>query len=215
MGNANSSHKISAQDRAILDLKNQRDKLRQYQKRITVLTDRETAIAKECLARDDRKRALLALRRKKYQESLLEKTDKQLEQLEQLTGQIEFALVQKDVLFGLQQGTQVLQTIHREMGGIEGVEKLMGETEEARAYQEEISQMLAGRLSREDEDEVEEELEELQRQAQGPVVLPNAPISSLPEVGEEATETEAGEAQAGPLANGRKVKAEERTAVLA
>ncbi|PYI25471.1 SNF7 family protein [Aspergillus indologenus CBS 114.80] len=215
MGNANSSHKISAQDRAILDLKNQRDKLRQYQKRITVLTDRETAIARECLARDDRKRALLALRRKKYQESLLEKTDKQLEQLEQLTGQIEFALVQKDVLFGLQQGTQVLQTIHREMGGIEGVEKLMGETEEARAYQEEISQMLAGRLSREDEDEVEEELEELQRQAQGPVVLPNAPVSSLPEVGEEETEAEAGEAQAESLASGRKVKAEERTAVLA
>ncbi|RAH45498.1 ESCRT-III subunit protein VPS20 [Aspergillus brunneoviolaceus CBS 621.78] len=214
MGNANSSHKISAQDRAILDLKNQRDKLRQYQKRITVLTDRETAIAKECLARDDRKRALLALRRKKYQESLLEKTDKQLEQLEQLTGQIEFALVQKDVLFGLQQGTQVLQTINREMGGIEGVEKLMGETEEARAYQEEISQMLAGRLSREDEDEVEEELEELQRQAQGPVVLPSAPVSSFPEAGEEEA-TETGEPQTEPSSNGRKVKAEERTAVLA
>lgn len=117
-------------------MKNQRDRLRQYQKRITVLTDRETAIAKECLAREDRKRALLALRRKKYQESLLEKTDAQLAQLEQLTSQVEFALVQKDVMFGLQQGTQVLQTINKEMGGIEGVEKLMGETEEARAYQE-------------------------------------------------------------------------------
>ncbi|OOG01176.1 hypothetical protein ASPCADRAFT_203045 [Aspergillus carbonarius ITEM 5010] len=181
MGNINSSHKISAQDRAILDLKNQRDKLHQYQKRITVLTDRETAIAKECLARNDRKRALLALRRKKYQESLLDKTDKQLEQLEQLTGQIEFALVQKDVLFGLQQGTKVLQTINQEMGGLEGVEKLMGETEEARAYQEEISEMLAGRLSTQDEDEVEEELEALQRVTQNPVVLPNAPSSTLPE----------------------------------
>ncbi|EHA17757.1 charged multivesicular body protein 6 [Aspergillus awamori] len=181
MGNTNSTHKISAQDRAILDLKNQRDKLHQYQKRITVLTDRETEIAKQCLARDDRKRALLALRRKKYQESLLDKTDKQLEQLEQLTGQIEFALVQKDVLFGLQQGTKVLQTINKEMGGLEGVEKLMGETEEARAYQEEISEMLAGRLSTQDEDEVEEELEALQRDTQGPVVLPNAPSSTLPE----------------------------------
>jgi charged multivesicular body protein 6 len=122
--------------RAILDLKNQRDKLRQYQKRITVLTDRETAIAKECLARDDGRRALLALRRKKYQETLLSKTDAQLEQLEQLTSQVEFSLVQKDVLFGLQQGTKVLQAINKEMGGIEAVEKLMGETEEARAYQE-------------------------------------------------------------------------------
>lgn len=117
-------------------MKNQRDKLQKYQKRITVLTDRETAIAKECLARNDRKRALLALRRKKYQESLLAKTDAQLAQLEQLTSQVEFALVQKDVLYGLQQGTQVLQMINKEMGGIEGVEKLMGETEEARAYQE-------------------------------------------------------------------------------
>lgn len=79
---------------------------------------------------------MLALRRKKYQESLLEKTDGQLAQLEQLTGQVEFALVQKDVLFGLQQGTKVLQTINQEMGGIEGVERLMGETEDARAYQE-------------------------------------------------------------------------------
>ncbi|OJI97666.1 hypothetical protein ASPVEDRAFT_37090 [Aspergillus versicolor CBS 583.65] len=178
MGNTNSSHKISSQDRAILDMKNQRDRLHQYQKRITVLTDRETAIAKECLARDDRKRALLALRRKKYQESLLAKTDAQLEQLEQLTSQVEFALVQKDVLFGLQQGTQVLQTINKEMGGIDGVEKLMGETEDARAYQEEISQMLAGHLSNQDEDEVEDELETLHREVQGPASLPNAPTKS-------------------------------------
>ncbi|PYH95844.1 Snf7-domain-containing protein [Aspergillus ellipticus CBS 707.79] len=207
MGNTTSSNKISAQDRAILDLKNQRDKLHQYQKRITVLTDRETAIAKECLARDDRKRALLALRRKKYQESLLDKTDKQLEQLEQLTGQIEFALVQKDVLFGLQQGTQVLQTINKEMGGLEGVEKLMGETEEARAYQEEISEMLAGRLSSQDEDDVEDELEELQRATQGPVVLPNAPVSTLPE-------SERLEEDKQP-AEGSKARIEERTAIPA
>jgi charged multivesicular body protein 6 len=162
-------------------MKNQRDKLQKYQKRITVLTDRETAIAKECLARNDRKRALLALRRKKYQESLLAKTDAQLAQLEQLTSQVEFALVQKDVLYGLQQGTQVLQMINKEMGGIEGVEKLMGETEEARAYQEEISQMLAGSLSNQDEDEVEDELEALRREVQGPVSLPNVPTAP-PEV---------------------------------
>jgi len=35
----------------------------------------------------------------------------------------------------LQQGTSVLKEIHKEMGGIENVEKLMGESEEARAYQ--------------------------------------------------------------------------------
>lgn len=132
--------------RAILDLKIQRDRLKQYRKRITVLTDRETAIAKECLAQNDRRRALLALRRKKYQESLLDKTDSQLAQLEQLASQVEFALVQKDVLYGLQQGTEVLQAINKEMGGIEAVERLMGESEDARAYQE-VRLFLRGLLS--------------------------------------------------------------------
>lgn len=117
-------------------MKNQRDKLRQYQKRVTVITDREKAVAKECLARGEKDKALLALRRKKYQESLLAKTDSQLEQLEKLTSNVEFALVQKDVLYGLKQGTQVLKQIHKEMGGLEAVEKLMGESEEARAYQQ-------------------------------------------------------------------------------
>lgn len=191
-------------------MKNQRDKLHQYQKRVIVLTDRETAIAKQCLARNDRRRALLALRRKKYQESLLAKTDAQLEQLEQLTGQVEFALVQKDVVYGLQQGTQVLRAINKEMGGIQGIEKLMGETEDARSYQEvkvsewlawayvlmgatmqDISQMLAGQLSNQDEEEVEDELEALQGPAERPVVLPDAPVSRLPDDRRKAEEEQA------------------------
>ncbi|TRX92876.1 hypothetical protein FHL15_006282 [Xylaria flabelliformis] len=121
--------------RAILDLKNQRDKLHQYQRRITLLTDKETDIARQMLAAGDKKRALLALRRKKYQEQLLSKTDAQLAQLEQLMRNVEFALIQKDIVYGLQQGTAVLKEIHAEMGGIEHVEKLMGETADAIAYQ--------------------------------------------------------------------------------
>ena len=116
-------------------MKTQRDKLHQYQRRITVLTNRETEIARQMLAKGDKKRALLALRRKKYQESLLAKTDAQLDQLEKLASSVEFALISKDVVFGLQQGTKVLQEIHKEMGGIEHVEKLMGETADAIAYQ--------------------------------------------------------------------------------
>ncbi|CAN9245883.1 unnamed protein product [Alternaria alternata] len=178
MGNSSSANKISAQDKAILDMKNQRDKLRQYQKRITVLTDREKEIAKECLAKGDTGKAKLALRRKKYQEGLLSKTDAQLAQLEILTSDVEFALVQKDVLFGLQQGTAVLKEIHKEMGGIENVEKLLGENEEARAYQEEISELLANKMSNQDEDEVEDELDALEAEVHGTVpALPDAPVA--------------------------------------
>ncbi|KAF6224172.1 hypothetical protein HO133_010746 [Letharia lupina] len=173
MGNTPSSHKISAQDRAILDMKNQRDKLHQYQQRVTLITDRETAVARECLARGDKPKALLALRRKKFQETLLAKTDAQLETLEQLTSNVEFTLVQKDVVYGLQQGTNVLKQIHAEMGGIENVEKLMGESEDAKAYQKEISEMLGGQMSNQDEDEVEDELETLEGEING-IKEPNA-----------------------------------------
>jgi len=116
-------------------MKVQRDKLQQYQKRIKVVTDRETEVARECLRQGHKDKALLALRRKKYQESLLTKTDQQLAQLQILTSDVEFALVQKDVVFGLQQGTAVLKEIHKEMGGLEQVDLILSESEEARAYQ--------------------------------------------------------------------------------
>ncbi|KAI1366108.1 charged multivesicular body protein 6 [Xylaria arbuscula] len=181
MGNSNS--RVTAQDKAILDLKLQRDKLHQYQRRIVLLTDKETDVARQMLAAGDKKRALLALRRKKYQEQLLVKTDAQLAQLEQLTRNVEFALIQKDIVFGLQQGTRVLKEIHAEMGGIEHVEKLMGETAEAIAYQKEVSDMLGGRITNQDEDEVEDELAALEREVNGPAPLPAVPVTEpVPEI---------------------------------
>ncbi|GJN85114.1 Snf7 family protein [Purpureocillium lilacinum] len=198
------SSKVTAQDKAILDLKIQRDRLHQYQRRITVLTDKETDIARQMLARGDKKRALLALRRKKYQETLLAKTDAQLEQLERLTSSVEFAQIQKDVVFGLQQGTKVLQEIHAEMGGIDKVEKLMGETADAIAYQKEVSEMLGGRISNQDEEDVEDELAALQAEVAGEGVaqqLPSVPNANLPEAerrgeGEPAAAAERPERQA-------------------
>ncbi|KAL2891218.1 Charged multivesicular body protein 6 [Ceratocystis lukuohia] len=167
--------KVTAQDKAILDMKIQRDKLHQYQKRITVLTAKETEIAKHMLAKGDKPRALLALRRKKYQETLLSKTDAQLEQLEHLVSSVEFAQIQKDVVFGLQQGTRVLQEIHKEMGGLEHVEKLMGDTADAIAYQKEVSDMLGGQISNSDEDEVEDELAALEAEVLGDPETVTAP----------------------------------------
>ncbi|KAK3989833.1 Snf7 family [Cladorrhinum sp. PSN332] len=183
-----STSKITAQDQAILDLKTQRDKLHQYQKRIQSLTARETEIAKTLLGQNDKPRALLALRRKKYQQSLLAQTDSQLEQLEKLVSSVEFALIQKDIVFGLQQGTKVLKEIHKEMGGLENVEKLMGETADAIAYQQEVSEMLGGRISNQDEDAVEAELEALEAEITGKTAaatrredeLPSVPNTGLP-----------------------------------
>jgi hypothetical protein len=71
-------------DRAVLDLKLQRDKLHQYSRRIQTVLNREKELAKEALTRGEKQKALLILRRRKYQEHVLLKADQQLETLEQL-----------------------------------------------------------------------------------------------------------------------------------
>ncbi|EAQ86673.1 hypothetical protein CHGG_07926 [Chaetomium globosum CBS 148.51] len=92
----------------------------------------------------------------------------------------------------------VLKEIHAEMGGIENVEKLMGETEEAIAYQREVSEIIAGRISVQDEEEVEDELAALEAEVskkERPQRLPNVPDTQLPaqnNVGEEAQAEQAG-----------------------
>lgn len=47
---------------------------------------------------------------------------------------IEFSLVEVSVLHGLKQGNEVLKEIHKELN-VEGVERLLEETAEAREYQ--------------------------------------------------------------------------------
>ncbi|KAI8872171.1 hypothetical protein GQ42DRAFT_161520 [Ramicandelaber brevisporus] len=155
-----SQNGITARDRAILQVKVQRDKVKQYRRRLQLVVDRETVIAKRHLQANDRRRALLALRKKKYQESLLTKADEQLLTLEQLCATIEFALVEKDIIEGIQTGTEVLEQINKELS-LERVEKLMDDTAEAIEYQREVEDALMGALSTVDEAEIEEELDAL------------------------------------------------------
>lgn len=107
------------------------------------------------------RRAKLILRKKKYQENLLGTTDKELEALEKLTHDLEFAQVQQQVIDGLQVGNEALKKIH-EILTIDEVERIMDETREGIEKQQEIDAIIAtGALSQEDEDSVAAELEEL------------------------------------------------------
>jgi len=197
MGTNQSTPKVTARDRAFLEsaifpffcvrlgnfhfsLKLQRDKLKRYQKSLQMILDREHEIAKAHLAAGQKDRAVTALRRRKYQQSLLLKTDGQLENMEQLVSTIEFSTIEVSVLHGLRRGNEVLKEIHKEMNP-ESVERLLEETQEARAYQREIDEMLSDNLTSDEEDAVQAELRELQAvqelQPEKSMALPLAPTT--------------------------------------
>ncbi|CAG03061.1 unnamed protein product, partial [Tetraodon nigroviridis] len=169
--------RVTEQDKAILQLKQQRDKVRQYQKRISLQLEKERLLAKRLLADGKKEKALLLLKKKRYQEQLLDKTENQISNLETMVQDLEFAQIEKKVVDGLKIGNQCLKKMH-EVLSIEEVERIMDETQDAIEYQRQIDEMLAGSLSPEDEDAVLAELEAI---TQGDVELPEVPSDELPE----------------------------------
>jgi charged multivesicular body protein 6 len=163
MGSGNSKHIITQHDKAILDLKVQRDKLKQYAKNLDHVMQKEVDIARSCLAQGDKRRALLALKKKKFQQQLVEKTEVQLQTIDELVRTIEFAVVEKDVYERLTSGNEALKKLQKETS-LEMVEQLMMDTEDAVAYQHEIDVALAGSISAEDEEEMLRQLDEMERE---------------------------------------------------
>lgn len=162
-GKSNSKSKVSRvtdQDKAVLLLKQQRDKLKQYQKRIELQLEKDREIAKKCLAAGRKERAKTLLRKKKYQEKLLTNADAQIETIEKLASDIEFAQVEAQVVSGLKVGNEALKKVN-EILSIEEVEQILDETRESIEKQQEIDALLNGVLTEEDEEEVLAELEEL------------------------------------------------------
>jgi len=175
--------RVTEQDKAILQLKQQRDKLRQYQKRINLQLEKERLLAKQLLKNGKKEKALLLLKKKRYQDQLLDKTENQISNLERMVQDLEFVQIERKVIEGLKVGNDCLKKMHEVMS-IEEVERIMDETQDSIEYQRQIDDMLAGSLSQEDEDAVLAELEAI---TQGDVELPEVPSDELPDV-PEATE---------------------------
>lgn len=173
--------RVTEQDKAVLQLKQQRDKLKQYQKKIEINLEKDRQLAKRLLSENKRDRAKLLLKKKIYQEKLLQNTDVQLEKLEQLTHDIEFAQIEIQVLDGLKTGNTALKKVH-EILNIDDIERILDETKEGIDKQHEIDELISGKLTEEDELAVEAELEELLDVKDE---LPEVPEDKLPELPQE------------------------------
>lgn len=152
--------RVTEQDKAVHQLKVQRDTLKKYQEKINIQLVKEREVAKRLLREGKREKAKLLLKKKRYFESTLEKTDQQLENLQGLVDNIEYAQVEMKVVDGLKQGNECLKQMHKLMS-IEDVERIMEETQESIEYQREIDELLGQNLTQEDEDAIAEELESI------------------------------------------------------
>ncbi|KAK3520445.1 hypothetical protein QTP70_024063 [Hemibagrus guttatus] len=180
--------RVTEQDRVILQLKQQRDKLKQYQRKLTVQLEKERLFAKQLLKDGKKERALLLLKKKRYQDQLLDKTETQISNLERMVQDLEFSQIEVKVLEGLKVGNDCLKKMHEALS-IEEVERIMEETQDGIEYQKQIDEMLAGSLSQEDEEAVLAELEAIS-QDEDEVQLPEVPTEPLPVVAELEKERE-------------------------
>ncbi|KAG7175535.1 Charged multivesicular body protein 6-like [Homarus americanus] len=187
--------KVTEHDKAVLQLKSTRDKIRQYQKRSEGTVEKDRQLAKKLLRDGRKERAKLLLRKKRFIEEQLKKTDGTLENIERMIQDIEFSQIELQVVDSLKVGNESLKQIN-EMLSVEDVERILDETQEAVEKQQEIDALLSGGLlTEEDETAVEEELdaiiaEAVQKQLpEAPTAVEN-PEVLLPDVPETLPEPE-------------------------
>merc|ERR1712179_814955 len=183
-GKNKNTSRITEQDKATLNLKKTRDQLLQYQRKIEGNLEKDRELAKRLLKEGKKERAKLLLRKKKYHESLLSRTDGQLDNLERLVHDLEFSQVEQQVLNGLKDGNSALKKAN-EMFSIEEIEQIMDDTAEGVEKQREIEEILSGQLTQDEEDDVLKELNQLEEDesigiAEEIPELPNVPSDKLP-----------------------------------
>ena len=181
------------QDRAILNLKLARDKLRRYKGKLETDSKKLEEQVKELIALRLKKRALLVLKFKRYKENELDQIDAKLMTVQTQINDVEWASINVSILNAIEAGTKELNRIHEERS-VEDVQQLLDESNEAvevlqyimysrlscslcsvestyylfvssnnTQVENRMNAVLAGQLSASDELELESELEAIMR----------------------------------------------------
>eukprot|EP00656_Telonema_subtile_P004986 TRINITY_DN12271_c0_g1_i1.p1 TRINITY_DN12271_c0_g1~~TRINITY_DN12271_c0_g1_i1.p1 ORF type:complete len:246 (-),score=89.44 TRINITY_DN12271_c0_g1_i1:218-955(-) len=186
--NSKPKPQVTAQDRAYLELKAARDSVKKYKKKLDVKIETEKDAARiltkgvrdeksESLKARKKKSALVLLKKIKYQETLYQKADDQMSNLETMISDFEFQKIEVEVFHGIKAGNEAIKELQKELS-VEDVERVMDEAAEGQAYIEEINQILGEQLSEYDNEQCEAVLAALEAEAAAEAVaLPDAPVT--------------------------------------
>lgn len=177
---------ISQVDRAMLDLKNARDRLSRYQKKLEL--DESKLVERARLAKRNGQPnvALNLLKIKKIKTREVQQVESQLLTVLQMVQTIDSKQNEAVVLQAMATGKDALQKMHQETT-IDQVLDLMDQIQEQNEMEQEISKVLQGvpELSLADEEAVEAELEALMMQGELPQkqeATSTSTTTQLPEV---------------------------------
>jgi charged multivesicular body protein 6 len=192
---------ITDVDRAILDLKNARDRLTKYNVSLEKSIEQLVQRAKAAKETNRTSTALGLLRLKKYKQVQVESCQTQLLNVHQLLGTIDSQQRNADIVQSMKAGKDALAKLHAETT-VEHVLDLMDAIQEEHALEQEYTAIINGAvpsLTVDQEEAVELELAALQAEMDGtdvqqqPVVastedkifMPEVPNNPLPQIEQE------------------------------
>jgi charged multivesicular body protein 6 len=173
------SQNVSEKDKATLELKNARNRLKKYRKRLEIDSQKLTEQAKEHLRLQQRDRAMLLLRLRKHKEKTVDEINNQLITVMQQIEDLEWASISVQVLNAIKAGTSLLNAIHEEIS-VDDVQSLLDETNEAIEVENQINALLAGSISSLDDNDLLAELDQLTANPnQVNIQLPQEPTGDI------------------------------------
>mmetsp|Transcript_14758 Transcript_14758/g.16910 ORF Transcript_14758/g.16910 Transcript_14758/m.16910 type:complete len:213 (-) Transcript_14758:342-980(-) len=174
-------------DRAMLDLKNARDRLQKYRSKLEADEVKLLKRAKDANDAGRKGTALGLLRLKKFKVRELEGVENQLLTVLQMVETIDSKQNEKQVLNALRTGKDALAKMQRETT-VDDILNLMDQIQEQNEVEKEVSDILGDvpPLSVEDEAIIEQELEAMAAELNGTTTsmpeLPQVPTSQLPTI---------------------------------
>ena len=151
---------INTEEKAILDCKLTRDKIKTYIKRLERNANLKKEKAKESLRAKNKDRAKYNLKLSKMYQEQIKSADSQLTMLEEQISNIEQATTQRDAMKVLEKGNEVLKNLQSECN-IEKWEKISDDMQDIKDQQDEINQFFRDRNIENVDDDVEEEMNKL------------------------------------------------------
>ena len=147
-------------EKAILDCKLARDKIKTYIKRLERNANLKKEKAKESLRAKNKDRAKYNLKLSKMYQEQIKTADAQLTMLEEQISNLDQATTQRDPLKVLEKGNEVLKNLQSECN-IEKWEKISEDMQDIKDQQDEINQFFRDRNIENVDDDVEEEMNKL------------------------------------------------------